>query len=140
MSTVLETIQDKDKETKARHFLETTWECQAINMPQFSPVDCLLVKPDKTCGVEFKFRKMDYGQYPNVWMEVSKQIALRSCLDVWDRAYFMPCLNGTLYMIDILNTIGGLVVEGGRIDRSYNDMDYMVEVPMELLTKVGKIW
>jgi len=140
MSTILETKTDQKHEAMARAFLESHMGCKAISMPQFSPVDCLLIKDGVTAGVEFKFRNMDYDQYPNIWLEESKQLALIACLDVWDKAYFMPCLNGVLYRIEVTDTIGAPRTVGGRTDRNIDDIDLMVAVPMDKLTKVGVIW
>ena len=139
--TVLETIQDQKKEEKARAFLASHHSCITINMPQFSPVDCLMYKDGFTAGLEFKFRNVDYDQYPNIWLEESKQLALISCKDVWSAAYFCPVFNGVLYRVEVLDTIGCDRVTGGRTDRGrLDDIDLMVAVPMDKLEKIGRVF
>lgn len=140
MSTILETIKDQKHEEIARAYLESHFNCQCINMPQFSPVDCIMVKPDRIGAVEFKFRTVDYNHYPDIWLEDHKQTALIACKGVWDKAYFMPCFNGVLYMIEVADTLGCQTVYGGRYDRGLDDNDTMAAVPMSKLIKVGKIW
>ena len=140
--TVLETIKDQKKEEVARAFLQSHMDCIAVNMPQFCPVDCLLVniQDGRTAGVEFKFRNIDHGTYPTIWLEESKQVALLECARVWDKAYFMPCFNGVLYRINVQQTLKFKTVMGGRNDRGIDDMDKVVEVPMFKLERVGKLW
>jgi len=138
--SVLESVSDRKREGLARSFLESKLNCRAINMPQFSPVDCLLIKDKLKVGVEFKFRNVDYNDYPTIWLEEAKQLALVECKAVWDKAYFMPCFNGTLYRIEVLETIGEKRETGGRYDRGIDDIDLMVAIPMDKLERVGKIW
>lgn len=138
--TVLETIQDQNKEVIARAYLESKWGCIALPMPQFCPVDCLMIKDRETAGVEFKFRNVDYGDYPTIWLESVKQLALISCKAVWEKAYFMPCFNGVLYRIEVADTLGMPESKGGRTDRGIYDIDLMVEVPMDALTRIGELW
>lgn len=140
MATVLETINDTKNETLARAFLESKYSCKCVDMPQFSPVDCIMVKPTKVAGVEFKFRNIDYMEYPDIWLEESKQVALMSCKAVWDKAYFMPSFNGVLYSIEVDKTLDCHRVMGGRNDRGIDDRDWMVSINMDMLSKVGKLW
>lgn len=124
----------------ARAFLESHLSCTAIPMPQFCPIDCLLIKGPMTAGVEFKFRNADYNDYPDIWLEEAKQVALISCKEVWNKAYFMPCFNGELYRIEVVETLGAPRTTGGRTDRNIDDIDLMVAVPMDKLERLGKIW
>jgi len=147
MATVLETVEDQKKEEIGRAYLEYKFKCTCINMPKFSPVDCIMIKPvigtpkvSKVAGVEFKFRNVNYDDYPDIWLEESKQLALVSCKDVWDKAYFMPCFNGELYMIEVVDTLECSIIKGGRTDRDIDDIDQMVAIDMDKLKKIGRVW
>ena len=137
---VFQTLEDKKREEKARGFLESRLDCMAIDMPIFSPVDAMLVKDDKVAGVEFKFRKVPFQEYPTIWLEEAKQVALIECKEVWDKAYFMPVFNGELFRIEVGDTLGHPRTVGGRYDRQANDIDNMVDIPMSNLERMGRIW
>jgi len=96
-------------------------------------------KKDKVAAVELKFRNVDYNTYPTIWLEKSKQTALMNCTRVWTSAYFMPVFNGKIYRIEVRQTLRFRTITGGRTDRGIDDIDQMVDVPMNALQYVGEI-
>ena len=140
-----ETETDKGNERRAFPLIAERLGGEARKLPDRHFADCVIVAPDGsiTAYVEYKKRRMAWGDYPTIMLSAGKFLRLEEvkCLGVG--AYFVvEDRHGDVRMVDLHSpSLDMSVVWGGRTHSTRDSMDVepVCHFPIGTFTGVGNV-
>lgn len=140
--TVFETPQDRVNEQDAVAFMEKEWDCRLLKFGRLTPVDRYILKDDHLQGVvEIKCRSHDFSQYPTVFLNLRKWLALTmGALGFGVPAFFIARWNDALGWVNLddidANTRNVRYMGCARKVKSDSDREPVILVPKTVFTMV----
>lgn len=140
-----ETKSDREFENRAFPLLGGHIGGEARKLPDKHFADCVIVAPGGsiTAYVEYKRRKMRWGDYPTIMLSAGKFLRLDEIRNIRVRAYFaVEDLDGDLRMIDLHSPdLPMSVVWGGRTASTRDSMDVepVCHFPIQAFERVGHV-
>lgn len=140
-SVVFGNDADRASEDEVAAVIETAWKCQLRRFGALSPVDWYAVRMERLAGVvELKTRSHVKAQYPTVFLNVRKWMALSMAADgLGVPAIFVVRFTDGIYWTSLsqIDPRGpnGYVPIGGcsRRVKADNDREPVIEVPVKAL-------
>ena len=133
-SAIFKTAEDERSEDETAKAIETVWCCECRSFGKLAPVDWFFVRTGRMVGVgELKTRTHASGQYPTVFLNVRKWLALSLAGNgLGVPAVFVVRFTDVVKWIDVSTIDASVVRVGGctKIVKSRNDIEPVIEVPV----------
>jgi hypothetical protein len=140
-----ETETDKGNERRAFPLIGKNLGGEARKLPERHFADCVIVAPDGKIKsyVEYKKRRMAWGDYPTIMLSAGKFLRLEEVRNLGIRAFFaVEDRHGDVRMLDLhAPYLGMTVVWGGRTSSTRDSMDIepVCHFPVESFARVGHV-
>lgn len=131
------TEEDERNEQEVAKIIEAAWSCECRSFGKVAPLDWFFVRNGDMVGVgELKTRSHSSNQYPTVYLNVRKWLALRLAeTGLGVRAVFVVRWSDCAKWINVSEIDASRFIIGGckRIVKSRNDIEPVIEVPIEAM-------
>ena len=129
--------EDEAAEQTVAASLEAAWGCRLHRYPQFTPVDWYAERDGRLVGlVELKARQHHAGQYPTVWLNVRKHLALTLgsvCYGV-PSVFVVQFTDGVRWVrVDEIDARRPVIGGCRAVVKAATDREPVIEVPVEQL-------
>jgi hypothetical protein len=133
-----QTPADRAKERRVAEFLEKHWNCEIHSFGALAPIDWWASRHERvTAVIEIKSRSHPCGEYPTVFLNVRKWLALTlASVGLGVSALFVVKWQDCLGFVRVDEIDASKVRIGGckRIVKSENDIEPVIEVPVDQFT------
>lgn len=138
---VFATAEDTRNEDEVAAVCEHVWRCRLHRFGQLAAVDWFATRDGRPVGVlELKSRTHPAGQYPTVFLNLRKWLALHlAAAGMGVPALFVVRFTDSIRWITLADVPAGAVRIGGtrRIVKSRSDVEPVIDVPVSSMTIIG---
>ena len=137
-----ETRGHLQEEKAVIEFISMCWQCEHHKMPISYKLDYMLTRDKEAKAfVEVKCRKMRWGQYPTIFLSLSKVTAAQELRRTTGlTCYFAVYADPDVYWIHLEDLIGrsDLIPFGGRTrqTRDSADIEPVFNIPIEMFRRL----
>lgn len=130
-SPIFKTAADEAHEGEVAKLIEVAWRCHLSSFGRLAPIDWWAERDGRIVGVlELKSREHPAGQYPTVFLNLRKWLALRLAA----MGFGVPAVFVVRFSDRVMYTteLAGELRIGGTngIVKSRNDVEPVVEIPI----------
>lgn len=131
MRPIYQTHQDRAAEDSIASRFAAAWKCDLVRMPDFYPVDRMVLRDKPVAWAEIKRRERGLQQYPDVWLSLHKAIYGRQMSETTGLPFlFLVQFNDCFAYAEIKGQYQ--TVYGGRKDRrDWQDMEPCIQIPVD---------
>lgn len=137
---IFATAEDAAAEREAFTAIEAAWGCEIHPFGPLSPIEAYATRHGRLVGlVEVKHRSHRFGEFPTVFLNVRKWMALLlGSQGLGVPAVFVVRFADGLWQVEVGRVDPQRVVMGGttRMVKARSDVEPVIEVPVEQLTKI----
>ena len=134
-----ENSDDLTNESTAKKVIEDRWRCRLVKLPRSYRVDFAAVRDGServVSWVEYKRRRMQWGQYPTIVLSLSKLMAMQEYESLGTPALFVVEDNDgdiRYYRVGVSGDYKGMLEIGGRTvqTRDPADVEPVVMIPID---------
>ena len=141
-SPVFKSEEDERNEGAVAGDIERAWGCDARSFGKLAPIDWWFSRHGRVVGVgELKSRTHPYSQYPTVYLNVRKWLALLLAANgMGVPAVFVVRFSDCTKWIPVTEIDASSVSIGGltRTVKSRNDIEPVIEVPVIKMRMLGE--
>ncbi|GJF06718.1 hypothetical protein [Pseudonocardia sp. D17] len=135
------TAEDTRNEDQVAALVERAWRCRLHRFGTLAAVDWFATRDGRPVGVlELKSRTHPSGQYPTVFLNVRKWLALHlAAAGMGVPALFVVRFTDAIRWITLADVAAGAVRIGGtrRPVKSRSDVEPVIDVPVASMTVLG---
>lgn len=133
---------DRRAQIEVGEILSKAWRCVMHRYPQFSPIDWYGERNGKiVCFAELKTRTHGKGEYPTVFLNVRKWLALQiQQIASGVPSFYIVRFTDSIRWIQINDVDASQMRMGGCVRRVKSDCDHepVIEVPVDVMKPLKK--